>query len=970
MATNLQVTANTSQAVGAFNQLATAIAGARGQFQNLNTVLANGATAARTYGNAVTTNITGAFSRLASVAEGLFTVLKFVGAGIELVFSSLLRELDKLQGFNAIMSVTTKSSETAAQSYDFLRKTADRLGVQFDALSGNYAKLVAAIPEGTNQLNIANRAFLGVAMAARTLHASNQDTQLMFYAVTQIASKGIVSMEELRRQLGEKLPGVIQIAAKALNTVPEELEKAIRKGIVISEKFLPIFGDALIRTFSDSSELAAKSVSASINRLTNVWVDFVKEVLDSGAGQAIVGVFDALREKLSDPYLIQRFADFIKYLADKFAEFVKGLTADDIRNGFDTATHAIEAMISVMEKLVGIFTWIINNGAKAGAIIGGLAGAAGGMVLGPWGALAGGVVGAAGGAYVGSQVSPTDSDFSRRSQEDARANQALEEARLERIKVETQMLLPILQQFKGLNSLKDVQGLFKPERMNQDTVKQLVDILADPKYKTDKDRAGAAIDFSKYGVALSPAGSNLSDVLGGKGKPDKAALAAAKSMDATYMRAQGLNPDFYKELNNLTTLWQKGKLSIDEYRNAAEDLYNKQPIMIEATKNEKKELVSYNKEMEAWIDLAVRQVTAKEDLRQSLEDDMRLAGMRGEALSLELSVTQALNRLREVGIQMSSSEITALREKFRLIEQTKAITQAQDQILGATVDKYKSQVIAMQAMVGLLADPSSGFTKTDASSYLSQQDPKMENTPDWQEVQKASLMDYYAFVEGLRQKDLVSEQTAQMMKAKAQVDYDTQRLQQTGEFFGNLSSLSKSGNSEIAAIGRAAAIAQATMDGVLAVQKALASAPPPWNYAMAAAVGVAAAANVAQIAGIGFYNGGYTGNGAQGRVAGVVHGQEFVMNASATARNRATLEAMNRGQAVQQSPTSSGTVQVIVNNNADGTKATTQERDTPTGKQIEVTIERVFIQGIRKGNGIASALEGQYGLNRAVGTAR
>jgi tape measure domain-containing protein len=130
----------------------------------------------------------------------------------------------------------------------------------------------------------------------------------MFYAITQIASKGIVSMEELRRQLGEKLPGVIQIAAKALNTIPEELEKAIRKGVVSSEKFLPIFGDALIRTFGDSSQKASESVSASINRLTNVWVDFVKAVLDSGAGKSIVNVFDALREKLSDPYLIQRFA--------------------------------------------------------------------------------------------------------------------------------------------------------------------------------------------------------------------------------------------------------------------------------------------------------------------------------------------------------------------------------------------------------------------------------------------------------------------------------------------------------------------------------------------------------------------------------------------------------------------------------------------------------------------------------------
>lgn len=48
----------------------------------------------------------------------------------------------------------------------------------------------------------------------------------------------------------------------------------------------------------------------------------------------------------------------------------------------------------------------------------------------------------------------------------------------------------------------------------------------------------------------------------------------------------------------------------------------------------------------------------------------------------------------------------------------------------------------------------------------------------------------------------------------------------------------------------------------------------------------------------GFESGGYTGNGGRSAIAGVVHGQEFVANAAATARNRPALEAMNRGATV------------------------------------------------------------------------
>lgn len=72
---------------------------------------------------------------------------------------------------------------------------------------------------------------------------------------------------------------------------------------------------------------------------------------------------------------------------------------------------------------------------------------------------------------------------------------------------------------------------------------------------------------------------------------------------------------------------------------------------------------------------------------------------------------------------------------------------------------------------------------------------------------------------------------------------------------GVIASLSQSSSKELASIGKAAAISTATIDGYAAVQKALASAPPPFNFALAAAVGMATAANVAKIAGVGLNKG-------------------------------------------------------------------------------------------------------------------
>jgi hypothetical protein len=76
---------------------------------------------------------------------------------------------------------------------------------------------------------------------------------------------------------------------------------------------------------------------------------------------------------------------------------------------------------------------------------------------------------------------------------------------------------------------------------------------------------------------------------------------------------------------------------------------------------------------------------------------------------------------------------------------------------------------------------------------------------------------------------------------------------------GSIATLSEHSNSTLADIGKAAAISMATIDGFAAVQKALASAPPPFNFALAALVGTATTANVAKIAGVKLEHGGIVG---------------------------------------------------------------------------------------------------------------
>lgn len=290
-------------------------------------------------------------------------------------------------------------------------------------------------------------------------------------------------------------------------------------------------------------------------------------------------------------------------------------------------------------------------------------------------------------------------------------------------------------------------------------------------------------------------------------------------------------------------------------------------------------------------------------VNRELETEAKLLNMSAAAREVETKVEQIrLGLIKSTGQQVSEKELNTLREKIDALRELKLVTDAQDSQLAATVGKRKDDKTQFQATSNLLQQkgaPGSAdaFTKTDAFNQLSAGNEDLfKGTQAQLDANVVAYKAMYDKIDQLRQLNIISEGEAAQARSLVDVKAQENRLQFQQQIYGTLAQLANSGNKKLAAIGKAAAVVQATIDGTVAVQKALASAPPPYNYALAAAVGTVAAANVAQILGVGFEGGGFTGNGGRSDVAGVVHGQEFVMNADATAKNRPLLEALNDGK--------------------------------------------------------------------------
>lgn len=140
---------------------------------------------------------------------------------------------------------------------------------------------------------------------------------------------------------------------------------------------------------------------------------------------------------------------------------------------------------------------------------------------------------------------------------------------------------------------------------------------------------------------------------------------------------------------------------------------------------------------------------------------------------------------------------------------------------------YEQQFAALSA--GLLTEE-----EEIAASYDRRRDAILEAT----KLTEDEKTDLLVAAEADRQQQLADLERARLNEG----------LDQTAYYLDAVSTLMQSGNSKLFAIGKAAAIAEATVKGYQAVVNALAEVPYPLNFAAAAVVGAATAVQIANIA--------------------------------------------------------------------------------------------------------------------------
>jgi len=153
-----------------------------------------------------------------------------------------------------------------AEAQAFLTQVSDDLAIPQDVITRQFTSLTASVVGAGLSVTDAENAFEAIAAGIRGTGGSLEDMKAAMRATSQVFSKGKVSAEELRQQLGERLPGAFTLFAESMNKTPAELDKALEQGKVTLDDFMN-FTTLLTQKYGDNAKLLADSPAAAGDRL-------------------------------------------------------------------------------------------------------------------------------------------------------------------------------------------------------------------------------------------------------------------------------------------------------------------------------------------------------------------------------------------------------------------------------------------------------------------------------------------------------------------------------------------------------------------------------------------------------------------------------------------------------------------------------------------------------------------------------
>lgn len=318
------------------------------------------------------------------------------------VFGYILKVGSKFEKLEVLLSGLSKESTTEKRiddvrnKIDYLIDTAKNAPFSLDAIQDAFVKL------DTVGLQPTEGSLQGLIDAVAAFGGGEEHIKRAAIALQQMAGKGVVSMEELRQQLGESVPTALQMMAKGAGISIGELVKHISKGTVEAKTAIQIMNREFIIAYSGASEKLMETGEGLVSRIKTLILTLSRDMAEqSGVYDGFKNVLKELVEYLGSPEATQNAIELgvtlnlilkivvklvkvlyefktliggiITYLSFKtiFGKVISGLSGLD--TGFKKLKKALVAAMKAGDGLTGVFGKLFATFGKGNIIAVGLA---------------------------------------------------------------------------------------------------------------------------------------------------------------------------------------------------------------------------------------------------------------------------------------------------------------------------------------------------------------------------------------------------------------------------------------------------------------------------------------------------------------------------------------------------------------------------------------------------------------------
>ena len=230
---------------------------------------------------------------------------------------------DALDQFRVTMEIAGGSAAAASREIDFIDEASRGLGLNLREARDDFSKFAVSASLAGVSMGQTRDIFESVAMAMSVLGKSSEDQRLAFLALEQMMSKGVISSEELRRQLGERMPGAVNLMAQAVGVTTSELQKMLKAGELVSSEVLPKFAERVREVFGPGFEAATGRAGFNLRTLKAEFEKFLEVASQSGMMQGLAGEFRNLTQMMRSP----QARDAAKALGEGVAKLATGITS-------------------------------------------------------------------------------------------------------------------------------------------------------------------------------------------------------------------------------------------------------------------------------------------------------------------------------------------------------------------------------------------------------------------------------------------------------------------------------------------------------------------------------------------------------------------------------------------------------------------------------------------------------------------